>query len=258
MTAGIAATQNRNPATVSSNLPSNGRREIELSQAPDWCRNLDTEALERDAKDWLMIGMSQWELHPHERREARDLVAQCLAGLTSKPSPDVVRDWLILLGTLCAGRMDRTEAEVRCAAYAEHLDRPIGCYSKAARIRAAANDWFPSFAEVDRVLAAEEWFIRRRLARLNAMLNAKAPVPEPVETQEQRDRVAGMMRQAARNLDAKRPATINRIQRPPGAPLPSDDPSPRPEAPTPSGGQISGGNPHSNGEAHGHAGTEAD
>jgi len=107
---------------------------------------------------------------PAMAAEAR-AAAESVRGLLAPADIGTVKRWLIALGNAVAGNVSTAEAEARVAAMLTLLDDlPAGVFTKSTLKRAAAAfTFFPSFAELSRLLADETGKLRAKGERLDAI-----------------------------------------------------------------------------------------
>jgi len=98
-----------------------------------------------------------------------------------KPAPrQKARDWLAMLGTLCAGQMSAADAKAKIGVYVPLLEAPESVLTRDTLRQAGERfKWFPSFAEISDFLAERVGPMRALRARLEAIANAKPSLPPP-------------------------------------------------------------------------------
>lgn len=125
----------------------------------------------------------RWEFRVRQRDidEAARLIPAVEAGLEPASQAEITR-WLGTLGTLVAGAMPAEEARTRLRAYVPLLDAPRIAITRESLIQAGrAFTWFPSFAELQKLLDAIAGPDRLRLYQLRRVA-AMRPTAKPAPT----------------------------------------------------------------------------
>ena len=98
-----------------------------------------------------------------------------------KPAPrQKAKDWLAMLGTLCAGQMSAADAKAKIGVYVPLLEAPELVLSRDTLREAGERfKWFPSYAEISEFLAEKVGPMKQLRARLEAIANARPSLPPP-------------------------------------------------------------------------------
>src|SRR3990167_4256592 len=96
----------------------------------------------------------------------REKIVAARAALEKAPRW-VVAEWLIRLGTLCAGQTSIADAKAKIVVYGDLLDYPLACFTdKTLEGAARLNKWLPSYAELTEFLDSEAASAKVRLDAL--------------------------------------------------------------------------------------------
>jgi hypothetical protein len=114
------------------------------------------------------------------KADAHRSLAQLDAAL--KPAErQLVKDWLLALGTLCAGQMSAADAKTKIAGYAGLLEHPPLCFTRETLRDAARRfKWWPSFAEIAAFLDEIARPTRHLRARVKALTDLPVADPDAV------------------------------------------------------------------------------
>lgn len=97
------------------------------------------------------------------------------------PARDKIREWLGMLGVLCAGKMSADDARTKMIAYSEFLDHPAAVFTKET-VQRASREFrkygFPSHGNIAAFLDREARPILDRLHRLERLAKA-TPTEQP-------------------------------------------------------------------------------
>jgi hypothetical protein len=98
-----------------------------------------------------------------------------------KPAPrQKAKDWLAMLGTLCAGQMTAADAKAKIGVYVPLMEAPELVLTRETLREAGERfKWFPSFAEISAFMDEKVGPIKQLRARLEALANAKPTLPPP-------------------------------------------------------------------------------
>lgn len=126
-----------------------------------------------------LLNRSRWWTIPAPlREEAEGLLGRLQAQL--RPADKrVVADWLASLGTLCAGQMSAEEARMKVSAYADLIDLPAPCFTRATLREAAARfKFWPSYSEICQLFSFRLLCLKDQVAELERLV-AHQDIEEP-------------------------------------------------------------------------------
>lgn len=100
-------------------------------------------------------------------------MAVVLRGRMVPAQKEAIREWLKMLGVLCAGNATVADARMKVGAYSAMLNHPASCFTKESLDRAGRRFKFvPSYAELVEFLDAESAPARLAVTRLEKIAAA--------------------------------------------------------------------------------------